>query len=176
MRECCLSTSDASHAALTAFAISRQRGSIMITGSHIPFDRNGYKTNTSQGELLKEHEAPIGDVVSQSPGASLCGAVRDVHLQRERTVQVRSHRASRETTAARDEYLARYTEFFRGLSLSGSRLLVCQHSAVGRDLLVEILRRLGADAIPAGRSDTFVPIDTENIDAAQLALIQGTGG
>jgi phosphomannomutase len=37
---------------------------------------------------------------------------------------------------------------------------------------VELLRAFGADVIPAGRSDTFVPIDTENIDAGQLATIQ----
>jgi len=30
----------------------------MVTGSHIPFDLNGYKLNTSVGELLKEHEGP----------------------------------------------------------------------------------------------------------------------
>ena len=35
----------------------------MVTGSHIPFDRNGYKLNTSRGELLKEHEGPINDLV-----------------------------------------------------------------------------------------------------------------
>jgi phosphomannomutase len=43
---------------------------------------------------------------------------------------------------------------------------------VGRDLLVDLLLRFGAQAIPAGRSETFVPIDTENIDAEQLATIQ----
>jgi phosphomannomutase len=31
---------------------------------------------------------------------------------------------------------------------------------------------LGAEAIPRGRSDTFVPIDTENVDDAQVAAIQ----
>ena len=39
--------------ALASFALSRNKGSIMVTGSHIPFDRNGYKTNSSRGELLK---------------------------------------------------------------------------------------------------------------------------
>src|SRR6185437_14244282 len=49
--------------ALMYHAVLRGKGSIMITGSHIPFDRNGYKTNTSRGELLKEHEQPIGSAV-----------------------------------------------------------------------------------------------------------------
>jgi phosphomannomutase len=52
------------------------------------------------------------------------------------------------------------------------RLVFYQHSSVGRDLVPEILRQLGAEVVVAGRSDTFVPIDTENIDAAQLAIIQ----
>src|SRR6185437_6722711 len=51
--------------ALANLAISRGKGSMMITGSHIPFDRNGYKTNTSRGELLKEHEQPIGRAVEK---------------------------------------------------------------------------------------------------------------
>jgi len=49
---------------------------------------------------------------------------------------------------------------------------VYQHSAVGRDLLAEVLEHFGAEAIPAGRSSTFVPIDTENIGVTQLARIQ----
>src|ERR1700753_3929672 len=35
--------------ALASFALARKKGSMMITGSHIPFDRNGYKTNSSRG-------------------------------------------------------------------------------------------------------------------------------
>src|SRR5512136_2568021 len=51
--------------ALTYFALGQGKGSMMITGSHIPFERNGYKTNTSRGELLKKDEAPINDRVAQ---------------------------------------------------------------------------------------------------------------
>jgi phosphomannomutase len=43
---------------------------------------------------------------------------------------------------------------------------------VGRDLLVEVLRHLGAEVIPTGRSESFVPIDTENIDDARLAELE----
>jgi phosphomannomutase len=49
--------------ALTCYALARGKGSIMVTGSHIPFDRHGYKTNTSKGELLKQQEAPIHEQV-----------------------------------------------------------------------------------------------------------------
>jgi hypothetical protein len=51
--------------ALASFALSRKKGSIMVTGSHIPFERNGYKTNSSRGELLKQQEAPINEQVRQ---------------------------------------------------------------------------------------------------------------
>jgi phosphomannomutase len=51
--------------ALTFFSISQGKGSIMITGSHIPFERNGYKVNTSIGELLKHHEEPVNVQVEQ---------------------------------------------------------------------------------------------------------------
>ena len=51
--------------ALAAFALSQNLGSIMVTGSHIPFDRNGYKTYSSRGELTKQQEAPINEQVRQ---------------------------------------------------------------------------------------------------------------
>jgi phosphomannomutase len=158
--------------ALACFAFSRNQGSIMVTGSHIPFDRNGYKLNTSRGELLKEHEDPIGRTVrrirdeiygrpfGESPFDE-SGMFKDGHCD-----LPPGH------DEARASYVRRYLTFFHGCSLAGKRIVVYQHSAVGRDLLVEILRGFGAEAIPAGRSDTFVPIDTENIGDAQLAMIQ----
>ena len=66
-------------------------------------------------------------------------------------------------------FLRRYADFFTGQTLRGKRVLVYQHSAVGRDFLVELLRHFGAEVIPAGRSEKFVPIDTEAIDAEQSA-------
>lgn len=156
--------------ALTYYALQQGKGGIMVTGSHIPFDRNGYKTNSSKGELLKQDEAPINsraEIVRQR-----------IYAQPFSESLFNSHGlfkgGSRELTpanpAGRQAYLDRYVDFFA--PLQGCRLLVYQHSAVGRDLLLEILGRLGAEAIPGGRSDTFVPIDTENIDAEQLASIQ----
>ncbi len=158
--------------ALAYYGFLHQRASVMVTGSHIPFDRNGYKTNTSRGELLKEHEEPIQRRVEQLR--------REIYQQPfaassfDESGRFKSGHGELPPVcrAAYDAYLGRYQEFFGGLSLAGKRLLVYQHSAVGRDLLVELLRGFGADVIPAGRSDEFVPIDTENIDDAQLAVIQ----
>jgi len=158
--------------ALMNYALTRARGSLMVTGSHIPFDLNGYKLNRATGELLKEHEAPINEAVARvreriyavdfarslfDERGMLRGGHRDVSLAR---------------NDARADYLERYRKFFGGQSLAGKRILVYQHSAVGRDLLVEVLRDLGAEIVAAGRSDTFVAIDTEAIDRAQLDLIQ----
>lgn len=45
--------------ALALFGMSRKIPSIMVTGSHIPDDRNGIKFNTAQGEILKDDEIAI---------------------------------------------------------------------------------------------------------------------
>jgi phosphomannomutase len=158
--------------ALASYALSRGKGSIMVTGSHIPFDRNGYKTNSSLGELLKEQEAPINERVRlvrkrlyEQPG--------DQSRFDQRGMLKSGHQAlPEEQGEARAAYIDRFTRFFAGASLQGKRILVYQHSAVGRDLLVEILEQLNAEVVKGGRSETFVPIDTENIDAAQLAVMQ----
>jgi phosphomannomutase len=158
--------------ALTYYASSRNKGSIMVTGSHIPFDRNGYKTNSGRGELLKEQEAPINEHVRQVRARLYSQPPEQSLFDRQGMLKAGHQALPEEHGGARLAYIERFTDFFQGLSLGGRRLLVYQHSAVGRDLLQEILARLGADSIPAGRSETFVPIDTENIDAAQLATIQ----
>ncbi|KAJ6117126.1 phosphomannomutase [Penicillium capsulatum] len=157
--------------ALTLFALQRGKGSIMVTGSHIPFDRNGYKLNTSKGELLKKDEQPINDSVE---------IVRKQILEQAFTESLFNEQGMLRQDSAlvapipdgKSEYIQRYLDFFQGDTLEGVKLLVYQHSAVGRDLIVELLQALGAEVVPAGRSETFVPIDTEAIDQAQLDTVQ----
>ena len=74
--------------------------------------------------------------------------------------------------AAEDAYVVATSIAFTRGGLSGMRVLVYQHSAVGRDLLPRILRELGADVVTAGRSETFIPIDTENITDEQLERLE----
>jgi phosphomannomutase len=158
--------------ALTYYALKRGKASIMVTGSHIPFDRNGYKLNTSRGELLKCHEGPIDRAVAQVR-ETIYGHFYEASLFDANGMFKTAHSAlPAENAEAKSEYLGRYVGFFGGLSLRGKRILVYQHSAVGRDLLVTLLEHFGAEVIAAGRSDSFVPIDTENIDAEQLRVIQ----
>jgi len=158
--------------ALTFHALSKGRGSMMITGSHIPFDRNGYKTNTSKGELLKAHEEPIGRAVQQVRGRVYRQDCETSLFDNSGRLKTGHSALSSADGSASLAYLDRYVNFFGRASLDGLRLLFYQHSAVGRDLVLEILRRLGAEVIPIGRSESFIPIDTENIDAEQLATIQ----
>jgi phosphomannomutase len=158
--------------ALTGYAVSRGKGSIMVTGSHIPFDRNGYKTNTSRGELLKQHEQPINEKVREVRERLYSQPFADSPFDEHGLFKAGHLELSIESGEAATAYVKRYTDFFADNALDGLRLLVYQHSAVGRDLVAEILRKLGAEVVVAGRSDTFVPIDTENIDAEQLAVIQ----
>lgn len=158
--------------ALTSYAIERGKGSMMITGSHIPFERNGYKCNTARGELLKTDEAPINQRVEQVRQHLYNQPFASSPFNEQGFLKTGHEELAPETGAARRAYIARYTEFFVERSLQGKRLLVYQHSAVGRDMLVEILQKLGAEIVAVGRSETFVPIDTENIDDAQLTAIQ----
>ncbi len=119
----------------------------MVTGSHIPFDRNGYKTNSSRGELLKEQEAPINEQVRQVR-KRLYEQPWDRSMFDERGMLKSGHRAlPAEHGDARAAYIERFTHFFPGFSLNGKRILVYQHSAVGRDLLVEVLEQLGAEVV-----------------------------
>jgi phosphomannomutase len=138
--------------------------SIMITGSHIPADRNGIKFNKSTGEILKIDEEGIRkQIVRIDPslffenGSFAFGQF---------SLPVVDDRA-------RNSYIARYLDFFPQDALSGIRLGVYQHSAVGRDVLVEIYRGLGADVTVLGRSEVFIPVDTEAIRDEDAALAAG---
>lgn len=157
--------------ALVSRAISTGRAGVMVTGSHIPFDRNGIKINKSVGEVLKQDEPGITAEVER---------VRVEEYNRTATTSAfdasgmlkRSPDLSPLDPAAEGAYVRRYlTNFIRG-GLSGLCVLVYQHSAVGRDILPQILRELGAEVVTAGRSETFVSIDTENITDEQLDRLE----
>ncbi|KAF7164607.1 hypothetical protein CNMCM5623_009064 [Aspergillus felis] len=158
--------------ALTFFALQKGKGSIMVTGSHIPFDRNGYKLNTSKGELLKKDEQPINNVVDVVREELLSQPFTDSLFNEQGMLRDSPSDLPPVAPEGRAAYFRRYLDFFRGESLKGMKILVYQHSAVGRDVVVEILEKLGAEATPAGRSETFVPIDTEAIDEVQLNTVQ----
>jgi phosphomannomutase len=153
--------------ALVSHAISTGRAGVMVTGSHIPFDRNGIKINKSVGEVLKSDEPGISREVEgvrvEEYSRTATTSAFDASGMLKRLPDLPPLDRSGE-----EAYVRRYlTSFTRG-GLSGLRVLVYQHSAVGRDILPQILRELGAEVVTAGRSDTFVSIDTENITDEQL--------
>ncbi|KAJ5118787.1 hypothetical protein N7526_010424 [Penicillium atrosanguineum] len=136
------------------------------------FDRNGYKLNTSKGELLKKHEQPINNAVSNTREELLNKPYDKSLFDNQGMFRNGLPDILPAVSEGKTAYIQRYLDFFEGLTLQGMKLLVYQHSAVGRDLMVELLQMLGADVTPAGRSETFVPIDTEAIDQDQLNTIQ----
>ena len=158
--------------ALTAYAISLRCGSIMVTGSHIPFERNGYKTNSSTGELTKEDEAPITRLVEKWREGMLTMPCGDSPFRADGSLKGGARLCGKVDDAGSRAYLSRFLEFFAPGCLTGLSILVFQHSAVGRQLLVEVLERLGAVVRPVGLSETFIPIDTEAIDVEILDRIR----
>jgi phosphomannomutase len=158
--------------ALMYYATRRGCASVMVTGSHIPFDLNGYKLNTSAGELLKEHEDPIGRAVAEVRERAYSTPFAKAQFN-ERGMFRDGHRELPPVDdAGRKEWITRYVDFFGETALGGMRIAVYQHSAVGRDILARILSQLGADVVPCGRSEEFVAIDTEAIDDDRLAAMQ----
>jgi phosphomannomutase len=131
--------------ALACYAMSQGIPAIMVTGSHIPFDRNGLKFYRPDGEISKEDEQAITEC------ASPLVASAPQHLD------VRSD--------ASDHYLARYLQFYPEKPLSGKRIGIYLHSSAGRALYPRLFRELGAEVVELEPSDQFVPIDTEAVSA-----------
>jgi phosphomannomutase len=148
--------------AVALFGLENKIPAIMVTGSHIPDDRNGIKFNKAGGEVLKDDEQGMSRQVVELDD-TLFGADGNF-IQPDSSPRKISTRAG-------ENYAARYLDFFGRGALGGLRVGVYQHSAVGRDALVKILASLGATVTPLGRSEKFIPVDTEAIrpEDGQLA-------
>jgi phosphomannomutase len=153
--------------ALILHSIATHRAGVMVSGSHIPFDRNGIKLNKSVGEILKADEVGITAEVERVR-AEEYGRAADASAFTSSGALKEPLALPPVDPAAEERYVSRYSGSFGPRALSGLRVVVYQHSAVGRDILARILRELGADAVTAGRAETFVPIDTENVTDEML--------
>jgi phosphomannomutase len=135
---------------------------IMVTGSHIPADRNGIKFYKPDSEVLKADEAGIKAAVAKVRARIYAEDTADSMFGMDGMLK-----DAPELPGIKPEgqkaYLDRYAKFFGPERLKGKQLVFYQHSAVGRDMLVELLERIGAQVKPVGRSDVFVPIDTEDV-------------
>ncbi|MEB3421103.1 phosphomannomutase [Salipiger marinus] len=138
--------------ALALAAQARGAGAVMITGSHIPADRNGLKFYVRSGEITKEDEAAITAALGTTP----------------RTDTAPETQADPDCGA---RFVARYLQACGTGALRGRRIGLYSHSAVGRDLMAEILTGLGAEVVDLGRSDIFIPVDTEAVDPEVRAQI-----
>lgn len=147
--------------ALAAYAFAQRIPSLMVTGSHIPDDRNGIKFYRCAGEALKDDEAGItGQSITLNSGLF------------DKDGQLLSPPPLPPVTDVTADYVARYVGFFGREALAGMKIGVYQHSAVGRDVLVRMIEGLGGTALILGRSERFIPVDTEairqeDIDAAR---------
>ncbi len=136
---------DVATPALALAAMNANSAAIMITGSHIPADRNGLKFYTPHGEVSKVEEKQILDGLDLEH--SLAADPSPV-------TQFDPNPA----------FIARYITAFGSNALAGQSVGVYSHSTVGRDMLQDILRGLGADVVELGRSPSFIPVDTEAVD------------
>ena len=142
--------------ALALRALSLGSPAIMVTGSHIPDDRNGLKFYRADGEIDKSDEAGILSALEFS--------LRDQN----------GAETPAATSSAADDYLRRCAAILEPGSLAGRRIGVYQHSSVARDLLAAVLEGAGATVVPFGRSDVFVPVDTEALRPEDVALAEAT--
>lgn len=141
-----------------ALALEAQRRgapAIMVTGSHIPADRNGLKFFRPDGEIAKTDEAGIlARFELRDDDPAVMGAERPVI-----------------DASAFDNYRRRYASS-RVFALEGMRIGIYQHSSVARDLIAEVLASLGAEPVPLCRSNVFVPVDTEALRAEDVEIAQ----
>ncbi len=140
--------------AIAFFAMKNRLPAVVVTGSHIPFDRNGIKFYRAQGEISKADEEAIMAVDVEVP----------------ETVGIQP--LPEPERMALDAYLHRYADFFRPGSLSGMRVALYEHSSVARDIIRAMLETLGAEVLPLGRTDSFVPVDTEAVREEDVLLAE----
>jgi phosphomannomutase len=143
--------------ALALYAMSRHAAAIMVTGSHIPADRNGIKFYRPDGEIDKSDEAAI------VAGAAEFIAMPDVAAQS----------MVNESQAALAQYFARYQNLLSHTALAGQKIGVYQHSSVARDFLMQLLAHFGAEIVAIDRSENFIPLDTEAVDDGVLTRMAG---
>lgn len=132
--------------ALAFQAMQDKVPAIMVTGSHIPFDRNGLKFYRPDGEISKEDEQAILTVSDEL--ASFASALPAT------------------SSVASENYIKRYLDIYPLQMLAGKRIGIYEHSSAGRDLYHTVFTKLGAEVTSLERTNTFVPIDTEAVTEA----------
>jgi len=146
--------------AIALFGIAQKIPTIMITGSHIPDDRNGIKFNTAFGEILKPDEEGIREQQVDVPQNIFSG--QGGFKQQKQLPEINYD--------AEKHYIQRFTDFLSADCLQGKKIGLYEHSSVSRDCFKTILENLGATVTSLGRSDTFISVDTEAIRPEDVVL------
>jgi len=143
--------------ALALHAMARSAAALMITGSHIPDDRNGVKFYRPDGEIDKKDEAAISRLAPEcgTADASAPQLMRDQSLD------------------ANAAFVERYRGFVPDGLLRGLRIGLYEHSSAASDSLAAILEAAGVDVVRLGKSDVFIPVDTEAVSEETRNLAAG---
>nr|MBS0019417.1 phosphomannomutase [Gammaproteobacteria bacterium] len=141
--------------ALAYYGMLHRMPTVMVTGSHIPEDRNGIKFTRASGEITKDDEAQISAQRVALPEDDL----ENAHLA---LPPVSGDPA--------EQYLRRYTDFFGDGALAGKTVGLYEHSTVAREPIHDVLTALGAKVVQFGYSQAFLPVDTEAIRPEDVAL------
>ena len=142
--------------ALAFYGQKRKAASLMVTGSHIPADRNGIKFYLPDGEISKDDEKAILDWAEKLRGS----------------ITPSAGEGEDEASEALAGFGARCTAILPEEALSGMRIGVYQHSSVARDLFIAILEHYGAEVTPLGFSEEFIPVDTEAVSPQTVARLK----
>lgn len=140
--------------ALAYYAEQNNMPAIMVTGSHIPFDRNGIKFYSETGEITKAHEEGITNAAFEYSLPTFDHSLPEINI------------------LAKEAYINRYLTFLKPNYFEGLKLGFYQHSSVGRDLITDLFEKLGANVIALGRTDEFTPIDTEAVATVDIERAQ----
>ena len=139
--------------ALALASMGAGQAAIMVTGSHIPADRNGLKFYLPGGEIAKTDETAIGAALgSGSVSAETGDLVQEA--------------------GAVPAYVARYVDAFGTDALKGLRIGVYEHSSVARDALSDALSGMGAEVVRLARANHFIPVDTEAVDVDTREMLK----
>lgn len=156
----CENAGDIPSPALALHGITQGIPTVMVTGSHIPDDRNGIKFNHPKGEISKVDETGIKAESVEIPAG----------LFTEAGMLAKAEVLAPKSDTATIAYRRRYVEFFGNTALAGLRIGLYQHSTVGRDIAAGVLSALGAQVTALARSEKFIPVDTEAIRPEDHAL------
>jgi phosphomannomutase len=141
--------------ALAHHAFSMGSPAIMVTGSHIPADRNGLKFYLPGAEVGKAEEGRIAALASEAPPLPS-------HIQPTGDGEARN--------AVMDRWRLRHLGLLPADALSGLVVGIHEHSSVATGFLGELLQSLGARIRRFGHSAAFIPVDTEAVEADIIAM------